>query len=505
MSRLPTAAEDAAWTPYGDGSEESIVHLAPESEQQVLGSLLLLPEVLPEVKRIVRPADFFEPIHRAAYRAILELDAAGLPLSTPLLLDRTRNAKEFSKVDPVVYWLEVGQSVATAAHAAIYAAQVVEARRKRQRVDGLEAALVDARNGHTSERVDQYLFSMVDDWKREREAETPRDTFTFADLSNAYPQMKPPLIDGLVRIGEVMNIIANTKVGKSWFLYDLALSIVTGRYLFGRLPCTKGKVLICDNELHGETLASRLPFVAHAKGIDRSEYEHNLIIKTLRGNLRDFNTVAAEIREQFAPGELALVAFDAKYRFTKPGQSENDNASEAAFYNDADKFAEAMQCTVAFVHHATKGPQSDKRVSDVGAGAGSQSRAADVHAVFREHEDDGAFVFEALVRSFPPVEPIGLKWQFPLWIPDSDVDPGKLKGRLSARQQQQSADDQRDAAKIVSALTNGPATSTDLGRKTGISRERRARLLDWLESEGQIQAEETMKKGNVCRVYSLPQ
>ena len=46
MSRLPTAAEDAAWTPYGDGSEESIVHLAPESEQQVLGSLLLLPEVL---------------------------------------------------------------------------------------------------------------------------------------------------------------------------------------------------------------------------------------------------------------------------------------------------------------------------------------------------------------------------------------------------------------------------------------------------------------------------
>src|SRR5205085_5125384 len=121
--------------------------------------------------------------------------------------------------------------------------------------------------------------------------------------------------------------------------------------------------------------------------------------------------------------EFSLIVFDAKYRFARPGQSENDNASEALFYNDADRFAGAMQAAVAFVHHATKGSQTEKRASDVGAGAGAQSRAADVHAIFREHEDDGAFVFEALVRSFAPVEPIGLRWIFPLWVPDDDVDP----------------------------------------------------------------------------------
>ena len=75
------------------------------------------------------------------------------------------------------------------------------------------------------------------------------------------------------------------------------------------------------------------------------------------------------------------------------------------------------------MHHATKGNQSDRRVTDVGAGGGAQARAADTHLVLREHEQPNMVVLDAAVRSFPPIEPMTLRWSFPLWLPDPQTLP----------------------------------------------------------------------------------
>src|SRR5690606_38037062 len=140
--------------------------------------------------------------------------------------------------------------------------------------------------------------------------------------------------------------------------------------------------------------------------------------------------------ESIAAGEFGCIIFDAKYRFGN-GVSENDNAAESQFYNLVDQIAANTGAAVVLVHHTSKGSQSDKRTTDVGAGAGAQSRAADCHLVLREHEEEGVVVLDAVVRSFPPVEPLALRWQFPLWQPADDIDPGKLKGRLTAQEQRQ--------------------------------------------------------------------
>ena len=172
-------------------------------------------------------------------------------------------------------------------------------------------------------------------------------------------------------------------------------------------------------------------------------------------------------------------------------------------YNEADRLANDLGSAIAFIHHASKGSQSEKRVSDVGAGAGSQSRAADCHAIFREHEDEGVHVFEALVRSFAPVTAIPLRWQFPLWVPDEFVDPTKLKGRLTQGEQRQTEKDREGIAAIVKALIGTKATARALREKTGLGKDRQQRLLDLMSAEGQLTTTETIIRGNPTREYSL--
>ena len=109
---------------------------------------------------------------------------------------------------------------------------------------------------------------------------------------------------------------------------------------------------------------------------------------------------------------------------------ENDNAKMAGIYNTLDQLAGQLNCAFVLIHHTTKGNQANKSVTDMGAGAGSQSRAADAHIVLRRHTEEDAVVLEAAVRSFPPVSPIGLRWQFPVWVYDSSLDVTSLDGKL---------------------------------------------------------------------------
>ena len=48
------------------------------------------------------------------------------------------------------------------------------------------------------------------------------------ELIHEFPEMRPAILEGLLRCGETMNIIAAPKTGKSWLSMGLGLSVVTG-------------------------------------------------------------------------------------------------------------------------------------------------------------------------------------------------------------------------------------------------------------------------------------
>jgi len=252
------------------------------------------------------------------------------------------------------------------------------------------------------------------------------------ELVDAHPQLRPPVIHGLLREGETMNIIASPKTGKSWLTIDLAIAVATGRPWLGRYQTRAGDVLIIDNELHPETSAHRLPKVAEARGLPVREIGPRISVDNLRGRLRDIFTLAPYF-EALEPGRFKVIVLDAFYRFMPAGGDENDNGTMANIYNAIDRFADRLGCCFVLIHHSTKGNQSGKSVTDVGAGAGAQSRATDTHLVLRPHEEEGVVVLDAAVRSWKPVDPVCLRWSFPVWTVDDSLDPSALKSERPAR------------------------------------------------------------------------
>lgn len=257
-------------------------------------------------------------------------------------------------------------------------------------------------------------------------AETPLPPVVpLRQIVAAYPQLRPVAIHPLLRRGESMNTIAGPKVGKSWLMGGLTLSVATGGRWLDTFDCERGRVLIIDAELHPETIAHRLPMIADAMGVDSAALD-NIDIWPLRGALPDLFKLAPRLNE-IEPGRYALVILDAWYRFLPPGISENDNAAVMSLYNQIDGYASRLDAAWINVHHASKGDQTGKGVTDVGSGAGSQSRAADTHLIIRPHANEGVAVLEAVVRSFPPVEPLAIRFDFPIWSLDYDADPRDLQ------------------------------------------------------------------------------
>ena len=259
----------------------------------------------------------------------------------------------------------------------------------------------------------------------------PPGPLTLRNLLTKYPNMRNPIIHGLLREGETLNVIAPAKTGKSWLVIDLAISVSTGMPWLG-MPCEPGNVLILDNELHGETSANRIPKVAEARNVRLSLLYDRIFIDNLRGRLMDILSLNKYF-EQFKPEQFKVIILDAFYRFLPAGTDENDNGAMANIYNRIDHYADLLKCSFVLIHHTSKGNQSMKSITDVGAGAGTQARATDSHFVLRHHEEPGVVVVEAVVRSWPPLAPYCLRWNFPVWMPDRELDPARLLGMKQER------------------------------------------------------------------------
>lgn len=301
--------------------------------------------------------------------------------------------------------------------------------------------------GRTDEEVAQEIQTMADQTPLVEPAKgSAANAFTaksLGELLRGYPNLRPPIIEGLLRQGETLNLIAPPKAGKSWLVLGLAISIATGKPFLGEFNTVRGNVLILDNELHRETLANRIPKVAAAMGVALEDIADAIYVESFRGNLRDIE----QLENYFAgvePGRFAVVILDAFYRCLPAGTDENDNGAMAAIYNLIDQYAERLGASFVLIHHASKGNQSSKSVTDVGAGAGAQSRSADNHVVLRAHEENNVVVLEAVVRSWPPVEPICLRREFPIWVREESLDPSKLR---RDRQRSASAKDNKTPAK----------------------------------------------------------
>lgn len=445
-----------------------------ECEERIVASAILLPRFIPKLTAKLRPEHFSDPRLRCAWRVLDTMNANNKALTDDAILHELIKRREDVGLERIK---ELLVEIPNGAHADHYADELIDHAMREKVVELCDFGALQCRNPDLSvddilERVELRAAAL----RAKPTTGTPAlKPVGVGDIITRNPNLRPVVIDGLLRIGETANLIAASKTGKSFLAVGLAWSIATGRPWLGH-QVEQGRVLILDNELHPETLASRLDAVARAMQIDFQEHADDIEVLSLRS--MGIDLLSLQHKLAIEPGRYKLIAVDALYRFIPQGTSENDNAQMMRLYNKLDELAAAWQTAIVIVHHSSKGDQAGKAVVDVGSGAGAISRAADTHLTIRPHSRDRLAVLESVCRSFKSPEPVSLKYEYPLWEAVA-VDPELRKPKATHEDKQRLADQEVDVA-VSKLIADRWLSVAELRGKLGMGAERITRSINRL-------------------------
>ena len=447
----------------------------PDAELGLLGSLLYLNEAIEQVD--FSPEYFYGVENQIVAETIFTLWKNGCRALDHITLgNELQRTGRLESAGGVPYLFTLAESVPHAEHVRYYADIVREKYQRRKIIRQCELLSSEARRPDTNiGHLVEHLTSILKDSCLGTGGKKLLTKSAWNAVENPVPK-RPVVIDGLMRRGDVANIIASTKVGKSWFAVLLAFCVATGRDWLGR-GVAQGNVLLIDNELYDADIQNRLSPVAHAMSVLHDPNHSRFDYVALRGNLLSITDLETLLM-QYEPGDLTLIVMDAKYRFFGDLE-ENSNEDQTIFHNIIDRVAKHLECVIVLIHHSTKGDQSGKSVTDVGSGGGAQSRAADCHLVLRPHAEDGLAVLDAAVRTFAPVEPQTIRWNFPLWSLEEGVEAilRADKSRGDSRQETKDREAIGVLVKIIREEKGEPKTAYDLRKKVGYGQDRVNRLI----------------------------
>ncbi|QDU30292.1 Regulatory protein RepA [Anatilimnocola aggregata] len=448
-----------------------------QAERQVAGISILQHSLLAIVQDVLKPFHFADLASRACYVTGLEMLRESMPPDPLLFVARLK--RHTDEAIDTAFISRLATNVQSIAHLSHYSELVIEKFELRQRHEHALTTQQMIIDGSSIPDIDAHSNLFVT--SRER-ASSRIGSFAQMAKKDANQMLRRAVIEGIVREGETINVVSDSKVGKTWFVHGMALSICAGVDWIG-YPVSQGKVLLLDNELHEPTLVHRIQQIAATLQIEESRFAERLDVECYRGRLVDIHGVVERLK-QTTPGAYKAVILDSLYRFAPKGFDENSNAHTTELYNLIDSAAAHLGCAIVCVRHTSKGSQSNKSVTDTGAGAGAQSRAADCHLVLRAHEEESAFVVAAALRSFPKMEPFTVKFEWPVFFRTPELDPAllapdkprKSKTPLPEAPLEPSWDAELFASEFLTAAPQSQAAIIAAAVKAGMS-ERRASVL----------------------------
>ena len=231
-----------------------------------------------------------------------------------------------------------------------------------------------------------------------------------------YGDGLPDLIGGLLSVRSKMMVAGPSKARKSWTLLDLALSIASGASWMG-LPCTQGKVIFIDGELHREQILTRLMTVSESRGLPEEVWSDNLKIWPMRGEMREVTELMRALMETLLEERPLAIILDPIYKLL--GDRDENAAGEInSLLNELEQVARTVGCCILYSHHFAKGDAGEKSPIDRASGSGVWARDPDAMVFFtpparpKKGEAPAAYDFDVnlVARGHPPTEPFAVKW-----------------------------------------------------------------------------------------------
>lgn len=267
--------------------------------------------------------------------------------------------------------------------------------------------------------------------------------------------IKPPeLIKGILYQGGKMSYNGPSKMGKTWSLLHLGISISEGFDWFG-FATTKSKVLFINPELQNFSFEDRIQHIGrNHNGCATLE---NFEYVSTRGKQLSSTRLLPLLEKKVKAGQYGAIILDSIYKLYPDNTEENSNSDIGRFLGGLDRLADRTGAAIIFSHHYSKGNQSSKAAIDRGSGAGTWGRDPDTIVSVTEHEKDKCYSVDFNLRDFKPVEPITIRVGWPNVYRETSLNPKALKTTQFASKY--------TTADILKPLSVKPYTTTELQKE----------------------------------------
>ena len=157
-----------------------------DAEQALLGSLILDPSLWPRISGVLNEEDFHSPAHQLIWTAISQIAGEGKPADHMLVLGRLKDDQLIDEIGGLGYFVELADSVPTAANA-IYYAGLVQAKAIQRNVHlaGLELLRVASDDALAGRSPEQLLAEAEGVFQALRSSATTKNLATHSDLISA--------------------------------------------------------------------------------------------------------------------------------------------------------------------------------------------------------------------------------------------------------------------------------------------------------------------------------
>ena len=193
------------------------------------------------------------------------------------------------------------------------------------------------------------------------------------------PELRPALIDDLMRRGGKCLIVGPMKSHKSMEAIYLSLALATGGEWFGHM-CQPSRVLYVNVELQHDEFHNRLEAVRKHMGLGYLSYEDMLDTVSIAGETIDGRRVTVEslrswIEAQPGAEGYDVIVIDPIYKLEE-GEETHEMVNEMLL--QLDMLRRDLDCSIVYVHHTAKGGAAGKTVYELARGSGDFGGDADL-------------------------------------------------------------------------------------------------------------------------------
>jgi hypothetical protein len=277
------------------------------------------------------------------------------------------------------------------------------------------------------------------------------------------------LIEGLLHQGGTMLLSGPSKARKTYTYLDAGISLASGIPWLGH-PTRKSVVAYLNLELPPHLVAQRVAAICEHRKIPPPADLH---IWNLRGQKVDIDTIERLLPPLIEQTAAEATILDPHYKVSATsGMEENSNDDQGLLLSRMEALLGNAGSALLLAHHFAKGSAADKNAIDRASGGGVFARWPDVFMSLTPHEIDDAMTVEFALRAFPPMAPYVIRWAYPTWERDTELDPGHLK--KAGPKAKYSASDA--LKKLVAGMTNAEWAKAS-GMKDATFRRKRDELV----------------------------